>query len=48
MLPLIEIGAQAVHVPFHTTWQHEEVKIENGDYKYLKINKLSDIVEYLK
>ncbi|WP_289040781.1 HAD family hydrolase [uncultured Zobellia sp.] len=48
VLPLIEIGAQAVHVPFHTTWQHEEVKIENGDYKYLKINKLSDIVEYLK
>ncbi|MUH37523.1 HAD family hydrolase [Zobellia amurskyensis] len=48
VLPLIEIGAQAVHVPFHTTWQHEEVKIEDGDYTYLKINKLSDIVEYLK
>ncbi|MDB2606283.1 HAD family hydrolase [Zobellia sp.] len=48
VLPLIEIGAQAVHVPFHTTWQHEEVKIKKDDYTYLKINKLSDIVEYLK
>lgn len=25
VLPLLEIGAQAIHVPFHTTWQHEEV-----------------------
>ncbi|MBU2945241.1 HAD family hydrolase [Zobellia uliginosa] len=48
VLPLIEIGAQAVHVPFHTTWQHEQVEINDGDYKYLKINKLSDILEYLK
>jgi putative hydrolase of the HAD superfamily len=25
VLPLIEIGAAAIHVPFHTTWIHEEV-----------------------
>ncbi|CAM4261305.1 HAD family hydrolase [Zobellia nedashkovskayae] len=48
VLPLIEIGAQAVHVPFHTTWEHEQVKVNDGDYNYLKINKLSDILEYLK
>lgn len=48
VLPLVNIGAQAVHVPFHTTWQHEEVKIEENDNSYLKISKLSDILEYLK
>lgn len=48
VLPLLNIGAQAVHVPFHTTWQHEEVKIEENEYTYLKINKLSDILKYLK
>ncbi|WP_209405549.1 HAD family hydrolase [Pseudozobellia sp. WGM2] len=48
VLPLINIGAQAVHVPFHTTWQHEEVKVEENNYRYLKISKLSDILEYLK
>ena len=25
VLPLLEVGAAAVHVPFHTTWLHEEV-----------------------
>lgn len=47
VLPLINIGAQAVHVPFHTTWQHEEVTINEGEFKYLKINSLSDILRYL-
>ncbi len=48
VLPLLNVGAQAVHVPFHTTWQHEEVKIEENEYTYLKINKLTDILKYLK
>lgn len=47
VLPIINIGAQAVHIPFHTTWQHEEVSIEEGTYTYLKINKLTDILKYL-
>lgn len=25
VLPLVKIGASAIHVPFHTTWAHEEV-----------------------
>ena len=46
VLPLINIGAQAVHIPFHTTWQHEEVSIENKEYNYLTLKKLSDILDY--
>lgn len=48
VLPLLSIGAQAVHVPFHTTWQHEEVKMEEGKYNYLKIDTMRDILGYLK
>ncbi len=47
VLPLLNIGAQAVHIPFHTTWQHEEVTVEDNDFKYLKINKLTDILKHL-
>jgi putative hydrolase of the HAD superfamily len=47
VLPLINIGAQAVHVPFHTTWQHEEVTINEDEFKYLKINSLKDVLRYL-
>lgn len=47
VLPIVNIGAKAVHVPFHTTWQHEEVKVEENQFKYLKISKLTDILKYL-
>jgi putative hydrolase of the HAD superfamily len=49
VLPLVNIKAHAIHVPFHTTWAHEEVseKETNGkDYK--TINTLRDVLELLK
>ena len=47
VLPLLNIGARAVHVPFHTTWQHEEV-MEPIEHKgYLTISKLGDILDYV-
>ena len=48
VLPLLGLGAQAVHVPFHTTWKHEEVSIKENGYNYLKISRLQDILAYLK
>ncbi|WP_347174586.1 HAD family hydrolase [Polaribacter uvawellassae] len=48
ILPLVNIGALAIHVPFHTTWAHEEVATNQQsktDYKTIK--KLSDILTIL-
>jgi putative hydrolase of the HAD superfamily len=48
ILPLVNIGASAIHVPFHTTWAHEEVstnKQSTTDYKTVK--KLSEILTIL-
>jgi putative hydrolase of the HAD superfamily len=28
VLPLLNINASAVHVPFYTTWVHEEIPLE--------------------
>ena len=48
VLPILNIGAKAVHIPFHTTWQHEEVKPEEHSNDHLTLNTLSDILKYLK
>ncbi|WP_405383151.1 HAD family hydrolase [Maribacter sp. LLG6340-A2] len=48
VLPLVNIGARAVHVPFHTTWQHEEVLEPVGNNGYITISTLTDILEYVK
>ena len=47
VLPLLNIGAKAVHVPFHTTWQHEEVSMVDEKSNYLTINTLTDVLKYL-
>lgn len=45
VLPLLNIGAKAVHIPFHTTWVHEELseKEIDKDHQYLKIERLTQL-----
>ena len=48
VLPLVNIKAHAVHVPFHTTWAHEEVTEEEKNGKaYKTIQNLTDILKLL-
>ena len=48
ILPLIHIGAKAVHVPFHTTWQHETVTNKMiKDKDYLTLETIDEVLDYL-
>ncbi len=47
VLPVLAIGAHGVHVPYHTTWQHEQVshKIDHPNFK--QIQKITEVLPYL-
>jgi len=47
VLPILNIGAKAVHIPFHTTWAHEMVADDEMVNNHLKLNSLKDILKYL-
>ncbi|MBT8280750.1 MAG: HAD family hydrolase [Muriicola sp.] len=47
VLPILAIGAQAVHVPFHTTWAHEEVDPSTHTNNHLTISGIRDLLKYL-
>ena len=48
VLPLIEIGAQAVHIPFHTTWAHEEVSREwANEAEFLTLSDAKELLQVL-
>jgi len=48
ILPLINIGAHAIHVPFHTTWAHEHVtEAETNGKKYKTLSGLLEVIEVL-
>ena len=47
VLPVLAIGGFAVHIPFHTTWEHEKIahKVEHSNFKTLE--KITDVLEIL-
>ena len=48
VLPIIKIGAKAIHIPFHTTWAHEQVsdgEAERADY--LTISNALELLDLL-
>ena len=48
VLPLIEIGAAAIHVPFHTTWAHEEVaQNEQNQTDYRTLTSIKELLAIL-
>ena len=47
VLPIVNIGAQAIHVPFHTTWAHEVVPPEEHGNDHITLNSLRDLIKYL-
>ena len=49
VLPLLNIGAEAIHVPFHTTWQHEKVtKKETNGVSYKTVGNLNEILIFFE
>ncbi|MBT3740593.1 MAG: HAD family hydrolase [Polaribacter sp.] len=48
VLPLVAIGASAFHIPFHTTWAHEEVsKVSESKFKYETVSNIKQVLSYL-
>ncbi len=39
ILPVLEIGSYAIHIPFHTTWEHGKVaeEVKHGHFKELEL-----------
>lgn len=47
VLPVLNCGGWAIHVPFHTTWEHERIDHEIVHNKFKSCKKISDILPLL-
>jgi putative hydrolase of the HAD superfamily len=43
IVPVIELGARAVHVPYHLIWEHEHVGSWSGHPNVVEIANLSEL-----
>lgn len=48
VLPVCRLGGQAIHIPFHTTWEHEKVDSQQANgYDYDVISNLRQLIRLL-
>ena len=47
VLPVLELGGFAIHVPYHTTWAHEQVTQKVDQPGFVQVNKITEILSYL-
>lgn len=47
ILPVLEIGGLAFHIPYHVTWDHEVIKHKVEHENLTQLNKLIEILNYL-
>ena len=47
VLPVLAIGGHGVHVPYHTTWAHENVEHNVEHPNFRSVQNISEILPYL-
>jgi putative hydrolase of the HAD superfamily len=47
IIPPINLGAWAIHVPYHTTWEHEEVDEDPVSPQFFRVNRIMEVTDLI-
>jgi putative hydrolase of the HAD superfamily len=47
VLPVLNIGGHAIHVPYHTTWEHEKVETQINHPNFRQVDNIKAISQHL-
>jgi putative hydrolase of the HAD superfamily len=47
ILPVLDLGGHAIHIPFHTTWAHEQVNQTIAHPHFVQAEKITEVLTYL-
>lgn len=47
IIPSLQLGAWAIHVPFHTTWAHEEVNEDPVSEKFFRVDRIREVLDLI-
>ena len=45
VIPVLEIGSDAIHIPYHMTWEHERVSDETNILPYMTLDNFQELLE---
>jgi len=47
VLPVLELGGSAFHIPYHVTWEHEKIDHNIDSKRFHQLTMISELPEYL-
>jgi putative hydrolase of the HAD superfamily len=47
ILPVLDLGGQAFHIPYHVTWDLEKIEHTIEHEHFHQLEKITDLLEYL-
>ena len=47
VIPPLNLGAWVIHVPYHTTWAHEEVELDPGGDRFFRVERLREVMDLI-
>lgn len=47
VLPVLNIGGHAIHIPYHVTWGHEKIEYEVNHNNFRQVTSIREILQYL-
>lgn len=47
VLPAIEAGAWAAHIPYHITWAHELADAPEGNPRYVSLSRIAELPDWI-
>lgn len=48
ILPVLELGANAAHIPYHVTWTHEQQENNLKHENFIQLKSINEITNYLQ
>ena len=48
VLPVLNIGGHAIHIPYHTTWEYEKIDFEIEHVNFKSFTKITEVLPLLK
>lgn len=47
IVPVLNVGGHAIHVPYHITWAHEQIEDAIDNDRFKSVESIRDILEFL-
>lgn len=47
ILPVLDLGAMAIYIPFHTVWVHEQVEASIKNENYAELKSMKEVLSFI-